>query len=88
MDSSIIETANDQGKADENCDDDSYSVDTFFRDEHQEKVIENPFTLGSSSIMMTYSNSSNFNVNVIHDMQVLMLVPILIQQDMDYMSDS
>ncbi|AES88849.2 transmembrane protein, putative [Medicago truncatula] len=52
MDSSIIETANDQGKADENCDDDSYSVDTFFRDEHQEKVITYSLHLGSSLITL------------------------------------
>lgn len=87
MDSSIIETANDQGKADENCDDDSYSVDTFFRDEHQEKVITYSLHLGSSFIMVMHSTLSNFSTKVIHDMQVLVLVPTMTQEAMDFLSD-
>ena len=32
-------------------------------------------------------NLSNFSANVIHDMQVLWLVPIVTQQTMDFLSD-
>lgn len=84
-DSSIIETPYDQGKADENRDDDSYSVDTFFRDEHQEKVITYSLHLGSSSIMVIDSTLSNFSAKVIHDMPVLGLT--MTQQSMDFPSD-
>jgi len=38
--------------------------------------------------VVTDSNLSNFSENVIHDMQVLGLVPTVTQQTMDFLSNS
>lgn len=42
----------------------------------------------NNSIVGTDLNLSNFSANVIHDMQVLGLVPTVAQQTMDFLSDS
>jgi len=76
-----------KGKADKNRNDDSYSVNIFFRDEHQEKVVTYSFPLINSSIMVTNSNLSNFSANVIRDIQVLRHVSMVTQQTMDSLSD-
>lgn len=39
-----------------------------------------------SFIVVTYSNMSNFIVNVIYDMQVSRLIPTAAQQTMDFLS--
>jgi hypothetical protein len=63
-----------------NCDEvfDTDSVNIFFREKHHEKVVANSLPLEGhakqplvqepfdSSAMVTYSNMSNFNANVIH----------------------
>jgi len=40
------------------------------------------------AVVATNSNLSHFSENVIHDMQVLGLVPTVAQQTMDFLSDS
>jgi len=42
----------------------------------------------NNSVVVTDSNLSNFSANVIHDMQVLGLVPSVAQQVVDFLSDS
>jgi len=42
----------------------------------------------NNSVVETDSNLSNFSKNVIHDMQVLGLVPFVAQQTMNFLSDS
>ncbi|AES66408.1 transmembrane protein, putative [Medicago truncatula] len=45
--------------------------------------------LGTNNhVVVADSNLSNFSANVIHDMQVLGLVPYVAQQTMDFLSDS
>ncbi|CAI8597080.1 unnamed protein product [Vicia faba] len=66
----------DQGKIDKNYEVDSDSVDTFFQEDHQEEVIVYSLLLGDGSIVVVDSNLSNFSASVIHDMQVLEIVPI------------
>jgi len=71
-----------------NCEDDSNSADILGQQDHQEEVIANVIPLGGSSIVVTNSDLSSFSASVVHDMQVLGLVPTKAQQAMDFLSDS
>ena len=70
------ETPYGQGNIDMNCD----STDIFCQDDHQEEAILDIIPLGGNSIVVTNSDLSNFSAFVIHDMQVLGIVPTEAQQ--------
>jgi hypothetical protein len=88
----LPESPSDQRNIDNNRDEasDANLVDTFFREELNEEVvpIDNAQEDLGRVIVATDSNLSNFSENVIHDMQVLGLVPTVAQQNMDFLSDS
>ena len=65
------ETPYGQGNIDMNCD----STDIFCQDDHQEEAISDTNPLGGNSVVVTNSDLSNFSASVIHDMQVLGIVP-------------
>jgi len=88
----LPKSPSDQGKIDNNGDKASgaNSVNTFFREELNEEVVLIDHAHGDfgRSIVVTDSNLSNFSENVIHDMQILGLVPTVAQQTMDFLSNS
>jgi len=88
----LPESPSNQRNIDNNRDEasDANLVDTFCREELNEKVVPIDNAQGDlgRAIVATYSNLSNFSENVIHDMQVLGFVPTVGQQTMDFMSDS
>jgi len=63
-------------------------ADFFCHDDHQEEVISYTIPLGGNSIVVTNSDLSNFSASVIHDMQVLGIVPTEAQQTMNFLSES
>jgi hypothetical protein len=88
----LPKSPSDQGKIVNNRDEASAanSIDTFFREELNEKVVPINHAQGDHGrfIVVTDSNLSNFCENVIHDMQILGLVPTVAQQTMDFLRDS
>lgn len=81
------ETPCGQGNIDINCEDDSNSADILCQEDHQEEAISDTIPLGGNSIVATNSDLSNFSAYVIHDMQVLGIVPIETQQKMIFLSE-
>ena len=69
---------------------DANLVDTLCREELNEDVVpmKNAQEDLGRAIVATYPDLSHFSENVIHDMQVLGLVPTVAQQTMDFLSDS
>jgi len=69
---------------------DANLVDTLCREELNEDVvpIENAQEDLGRAIVATDPDLSHFSENVIHDMQILGLVPTVAQQTMDFLSDS
>jgi len=59
-----------------NCD----STNILCQDDHPEDAISDTIHLGGNSIVVTNLDLSNFSASVIHDMQVLGIVPIEAQQ--------
>ena len=82
------ETPSDQGNIDTNCEGDSNSAGILCQEVHQVEVITNAIPLEGSSIVATNSDLSSFSAFVIHDLQVLGLVPTKTQQVMDFLSES